>query len=318
MSFAACVDRNVQRYASRRPLRAASVIITLFGDAIVPRGGQVWLGSVIRLLKPLGLSERLVRTSVSRLVAEGWLEAVPQGRRSDYRLTGEGSRRFSAATRRIYGEPNSDWDGSWFLVFLTDQTSEARQRLRAELGWLGFGALSPGVFAHPAPDGEELAELFDDEGVEPLTMRGVALPDAAPGALKDIVAKQWSLDELAQGYVTFRQNYQELSTALGRARSLPGEACFQARLLLIHEYRRLLLRDPDLPPEVLQSDWPGKSARALVARMYTRLAPPADRWLSSRLENHDGPLPAPSAEHDRRFKGKNVKSPKPKKRVRYA
>ena len=35
-----------------------------FCDAILPRGGRVWLGSLIRLLEPLELNERLVRTSV--------------------------------------------------------------------------------------------------------------------------------------------------------------------------------------------------------------------------------------------------------------
>ena len=60
--------------------RAKSLIMTVWGDAIAPHGGTVWLGSLIRLLAPLGLNERLVRTGVLRLVRDGWLAAEPLGR----------------------------------------------------------------------------------------------------------------------------------------------------------------------------------------------------------------------------------------------
>ena len=76
------------------PPRAIPLIVTVFGDAVLPFGGRVWLGSLIRLLEPLGVSERLVRTSVYRLAREHWLRADALGRRSDYLLTDFGRRRF--------------------------------------------------------------------------------------------------------------------------------------------------------------------------------------------------------------------------------
>ncbi len=57
------------------PPRAKSLVMTLFGDVITPHGGEVWLGSLIELLAPFGISDRLVRTSVYRLAEEGWLDA---------------------------------------------------------------------------------------------------------------------------------------------------------------------------------------------------------------------------------------------------
>src|SRR6266567_4018068 len=93
------IDRWIRREPARAPLKAKSVVVTVWGDAIAPHGGAVWLSGLIRLLAPLGLNERLVRTSVYRLVQEGWLTARQDGRRSLYRLTAAGLQRFEHAYR---------------------------------------------------------------------------------------------------------------------------------------------------------------------------------------------------------------------------
>src|ERR1700720_47007 len=108
----------LRNFRAQRPLRAGSLLITVFGDAIAPRGGAVTLGSLISLAQPFGLTERLVRTSVARLARDGWLVARRDGRRSEYRITRTGEDRFAEATRRIYGEIPQTWDGQWTLVIL--------------------------------------------------------------------------------------------------------------------------------------------------------------------------------------------------------
>src|SRR5688572_26493895 len=61
------------RFHRQKPVRTGSLLITVLGDSIAPRGGIVTLGSLIRLAAPFDLPERLVRTSVGRLANEGWL-----------------------------------------------------------------------------------------------------------------------------------------------------------------------------------------------------------------------------------------------------
>src|SRR5208337_3146400 len=73
----AAIDRWIQHELLRAPLKAKSLVVTVWGDAIAPHGGAVWLSGLIRLLAPLGLNERLVRTSVYRLAQEGWLDVEP-------------------------------------------------------------------------------------------------------------------------------------------------------------------------------------------------------------------------------------------------
>ncbi len=57
-----------------RPIRAKSMVVTIFGDIIESYGGKIWLGNLISLVNLFGISERLLRTSVFRL-------ALDRGRR---------------------------------------------------------------------------------------------------------------------------------------------------------------------------------------------------------------------------------------------
>src|ERR1700681_3106881 len=77
---AAAAAELVARSRRQRPLRGGSLIVTLFGDSIMPRGGAVALGSLIALAAPFGLNERLVRTADARLAKDGWLEGRRAGK----------------------------------------------------------------------------------------------------------------------------------------------------------------------------------------------------------------------------------------------
>src|SRR5437773_1151081 len=145
------VARWVPRALAADPPRARSLIVTVWGDALAPHGGGVWLSGLIRLMAPFGMSERLVRTSVFRLVRDGWLKGQTLGRRSRYRLTREGARRFEAAHHRIYAMPAPQWGGDWAIVIAPPDAAPnpTRIELRDELAWEGFGAIAPGVYVKP-------------------------------------------------------------------------------------------------------------------------------------------------------------------------
>ena len=44
------------------------------------------------------------------------------------------------------------------------------------------------------------------------------------------------------------------------------------RILLIHEYRRILLSDPELPATMLPANWDGDVAQSLSGEIYRQLA----------------------------------------------
>ncbi len=66
------------------------------------------------------------------------------------------------------------------------------------------------------------------------------------------------------------------------------------RIVLIHDYRRLLLRDPELPDILLAAEWPGQKARLLCKELYRRLAPASERHLDRCLVLADGTIPPPT------------------------
>ena len=80
----------------------------------------------------------------------------------------------------------------------------------------------------------------------------------------------------------------------------PADAIL-ARILLIHQYRRVLLRDPLLPPQLLPDNWPAAEARAICGRIYRALLPPSEQWLDQHGESVDGDLPPPGLTLRQRF-----------------
>ena len=305
MSSLTPLDHLIDRFQQQTPIRASSLIITLYGDAIEPRGGTVWLGSLIQLLEPMGINERLIRTSIFRLTKENWLTAEKVGRRSYYSLTGTGRRRFEKAFKRVYAANPPAWDGSWCLAVLTQLPQDKRKIVREELEWQGFGAISPGVLGCPRCDRADVNATLVDLGAQEDTIlfETTAQDVLASKALRMQVRESWKIDELATHYSEFIQLFRPLWQSLKEQDSLDPKACFLARVLLIHEYRKLLLRDPQLPDELLPGDWEGRAARQLCRNIYRLIHGAAEQWLEAAMETADGPLPEAGEGFYKRFGG---------------
>lgn len=293
--------------------RAKSLLVTVFGDSILPHGGTAWLGSLIRLMQPLGLSERMVRTSVFRLAREGWLTAQPLGRRSYYSLSESGRARFDAADRRIYAAPRARWEGDWRLVFFGggDLASDRREVLRRELIWQGFGQIAPGVLAHPEADREAVRQALNDMGAsdQVLVLRAEADRLTSPQALRALARSAWDIDRLAAMYQGLLDHFRPLWHMLESSPHLDPEFCFLIRTLMVHDYRRIMLKDPLLPLDMLPTDWAGTSARLLCRNLYRLLQEPAERHLMQILETPDGPVPHADPAYANRFVGMPASEP---------
>jgi phenylacetic acid degradation operon negative regulatory protein len=299
------MDGLVRSLVRRRPLRAGSLLVTVFGDAISQHGNSVWLGSLIRALEPLGLNARQLRTAAFRLVREGWLSASQRGRRSFYSITDHGLRQYARAARRVYASERPPWDGMWTLVIAAGVESAARPQLRRELLWQGYGQLAPGVFAHPIGDRALLDEVLREQGVaDRVAVLRTTAVDARDGAMLAALAREhWGLEHAARRYRDFLRLFEPAAGALSAGPPPAPHQAFLLRTLLIHEYRRIVLHDADLPDELLPEDWPGYRAAELTARLYRKLHPEALRFLTEEMTGADGPLPPPGAAYFQRFAG---------------
>lgn len=295
----------VSRFRRQRPLRGGSLLVTIFGDAIAPRGGAIMLGSLIELAAPFGLNERLVRTAMSRLVDEGWLENRRRGRLSEYRLSRTGAKRFATATQQIYGAPAGEWTGLWTVVVVPGARrgpAVSREAARDALAWAGFGEAAAGVFVHPAlPEADLRHLLTSDRALAQAIVFTTA--SATAGSGQALATLGWDLGELGGRYRTFVARFTPALEAVESRNSLDPLACFLLRTLLVHEYRRIHLRDPLLPPELLPADWVGADAYRLCRSIYARVAPVAEQHLSGHAATLEGPLPAATADFWARFGG---------------
>lgn len=305
MSITSITRALVEEFCSRPTMPAGSLIITVFGDSIAPRGGTVWIGSLIGVLSEFGISERLVRTSVFRLSRDGWLDANQVGRRSFYSLTEEGAQKFAQATHRIYGQPLPEWSGDWCLVLLSGLDTLKRESVRKELSWLGFGATSTTLMAHPAPDLSDLISLLERLHVQNdvVVMKSRALDGNQDGAMRHLAHRSWNLEDIDERYAKFLEYFSPIESAIRENGNPSSGNAFQIRTLLIQEYRKILLRDPLLPAELLPRGWHGRVAYQLCRDLYSAVSEAADQYVTEKLETADGPMPPPSPEYFERFGG---------------
>ena len=299
----AAVARWTQRSLAADPPRAKSLIVTVWGDALAPHGGAVWLGGLIRLMAPFGINERLVRTSVFRLARDGWLARAAHGRVSRYRLTRDGARRFDDAHRRIYARPADEWHGQWELVLADAVAAARRAALRQELAWAGFGEIGPTAFLRPSEQGRALPSVLSTPGIQnsAIVTLGTDLPDRHGFA--DIVGTAWDLRALAVDYRRFLARFGAVIERFRAGRDFDPAQCFVIRTLLIHAYRRVLLRDPLLPAALLPLDWPGAAAYALCRDFYRLTHRAAERHLAATLADDGEAWPPANASFYGRFGG---------------
>lgn len=289
--------------------RAKSLIVTVYGDAILPHGGTAWLSDLIKVMEVFNIGERVVRTAVFRLAQDGVLTAQQIGRRSVYSLTESGRQDFDAAQRRIYApaRPREAANAPWQIALLTSAIdSTERDALRKALGWVGYGSLGPqvllGIGGNLDAAKQELAHL----GLEDR----VALFEAAPGSpiatLRALCRETWDLEETDSAYRAFIDGFSPILDTLRKPHNtLTPETAFVLRVLLIHVYRRALLRDPGLPADIMPETWSGRQATELAARIYDILKEPAQAYLESTVSGIDGPLPPLSDAYFSRFQGMN-------------
>jgi phenylacetic acid degradation operon negative regulatory protein len=230
-------------------MQARSALFDLYGDYVRSRGGSAPIAALVRLLAPLKIAAPAVRTAVSRMVRQGWLEPVRLPAGPGYALTPRAVRRLDDAAARIYRTRSVDWDGSWHLLVIPQIAGRStRERLHAGLGFLGYARLGPGTWLAPRRSAEVDA-LLQAEGARADSFEARDLGDPV---------------ELAHR----------------------GPA---TRSRLVHEWRKFLFRDPGLPRTLLPADWPGDRAAAYFDTHAERLRPAAAGFVDTCLAHDGGP-----------------------------
>ncbi len=278
-------------YKTINLLRPQSTILTLYGDYIRHRGGEIGIGSLIRILSNFGLSEQAIRSAVSRMCRIGLLKARRIGKKSFYSLTPKGNDLLVKGAERIFKRKDNHWEGVWYIVTysIPENKREIRNRLRQELSWMGYGALSEATWISPYDLTKEVEELVDSlqirEYVEIFQAKHQGFTDP-----RRIVTRCWNLTKIQEKYAAFIAKYQpKLEKHLERLRRgeiIEDSECFVERFMLIHEYRKFPFFDPDLPKELLPDDWLRPQAAALFREYHNLLADKANKYFDSVFNDY--------------------------------
>jgi phenylacetic acid degradation operon negative regulatory protein len=266
-------------------------MLTLYGDYVRHKGGEIGIGSLIKLLGNFGLSEQSIRSAVSRMCRSGLLKAKRTNRKSYYSLTSEGYNLLTEGAQRIFQRKQSHWDGNWNIVTysIPERMREARDRLRLELGWMGYGALGEATWISPYDRTREVKNLLQRLNIEEY----VHIFNAQHQGNTDprrIVSRCWDLGKIHQKYADFLAEYRpKLEGHLKRLQdgeTIEPSECFVERFKLIHEYRKFPFFDPDLPQELLPENWLRPQAAALFDEYHDSLTEKANEYFDSVSKNY--------------------------------
>jgi phenylacetic acid degradation operon negative regulatory protein len=274
----------------RRSLRTQFLVFTLFGEYINPYPGRIWTSNLIALLDVLGVSERAVRSTFSRMAKKGWLVSKRKGRYSSYALTRSGERVVREAQVRIFEPRRKEWDGLWHMVVysIPEEKRKLRSMLRTHLGWLGFGSLAPGTWISPNDRQEEVEDQLENLGARPYAVYfgGMKLNYATN---EEVVGRCWDLEDLNQEYAEFLEAYEAAykidSEKSSRGIPLVPSACFRRRFWLTLEYSQFPRRDPNLPESLLPSSWLGVRASEMFSEYHALLKQPAEQFVEDVLNS---------------------------------
>ncbi|HDI2987852.1 TPA: phenylacetic acid degradation operon negative regulatory protein PaaX [Acinetobacter baumannii] len=308
MSMSAKIQQIIDSVVKNETLSGTSLISTIFGDSVLHRGGNISLASLIQLLELFGFNDRAVRTSVFRLVKNDWLCSDKIGRTSFYRITDSSRSTYLQAEQRIYNDQMKEWDHYWDLILMSSLDTENKALLKKELEWLGFANISTNLMAYPGCNRIELQRLLVDlnmsEQVVVFKAETLQLFNNSVDTIGRMLRTNWPIDELRQRYLQFLDIFREIGVLLMQENEqLEPVQAFQIRTLLIHYYRRILLKDPALPLELLPTDWPAISARTLSMNIYKKVFEPADEYFLSVAATAEGPMPNATAHYWSRFGG---------------
>ncbi|MGB1117760.1 MAG: hypothetical protein ACPG30_03515 [Parvibaculales bacterium] len=215
--------------------RVWSFIVTIFGDLAREDSRYISSRTLNRLTAQIGVKPEATRVALHRLRKEDWLESAKFGRESHYRLTDNGRALSREAAPRIYGAASNE---AWMLA-LYDPNKIAPEGLR----------ISSGISLVAS----ECAGAMNLAVTDPLPL--------------------WMVDRLVQGDV--QSAIHNLHARLAGFTAEPDAAELDRavlRLSLVHEWRRIILRVPDVPDLLFENAFSLGELRGGVQRLLSALS----------------------------------------------
>jgi phenylacetic acid degradation operon negative regulatory protein len=212
-------------------------------------GSKVSGTALKTLSEHLEIKPQAMRVALHRLRKDGWIDSIKSGRRSAYFLTSTSRTESAAASSRIYAQSAPAFQG--LSVMITDpklsiETSDPRWILLNDHIWISF-----------------VPEL------QPTKSAFVMHYD---GPLPDWVSRSILTHEILHGYQELNLNLEKICS--DNWAQLSTFEITALRILIVHNWRRLVLRHINLPDEVFPAECPIGACREKVFELLAKLPRP--------------------------------------------
>lgn len=232
--------------------RVWSLMVTLFGDLAQAENTEIDGPILSAVMSEMDVRPEAVRVALHRLRNDGWIVSHKHGRTRRHALTPTSRRETLTASAKIYASPATQ-EQDWHLILLEDRASAPRE----EMAQSGFIALMPRVY---------LASSRTTPPRDALVLPGTAAPDwlRAEAGAQMLEAEYSALLPVLQ-----------IANATLNTEDLDALQITVLRCLIVHNWRRIVLRHPTLPRAVLPQDWPGHACHLLVDMLLSRFPRPS-------------------------------------------
>jgi phenylacetic acid degradation operon negative regulatory protein len=241
--------------------------------------GTILASELYPVAEACGQSADQVRSCLRRLVAEDLFTRIGEGRDAVFQATESGMRALGASLERArlaYAQDAAGrgWDRKWRLIaFAIPETRRtARDAFRDHLLELGGASIQNGLYVSPHRWEKDAVAEAQRLGLEQ-HVTVASTDDLEIGGVRDpreIAARLWPIDQLAERYQRFIDIYDRIPGDLEQMRRdkrrLTEAEFLPGALIIGIKFQECFAADPLLPPELLPRPWPGRNARELLAR----------------------------------------------------
>ncbi|WP_299966524.1 PaaX family transcriptional regulator C-terminal domain-containing protein [uncultured Roseobacter sp.] len=232
--------------------RVWSLLVSVFGDLAAEDGSALGGPVLSAIMGRMGIRSEATRVALHRLRKDGWITSERAGRTSRHSLTRHGRTETLAASRRIYAS-TADRPQSWRVIITEAATAESRDALSTA----DFTPIANRIF---------LASGDATAPKDALVLSAKAVPEW--------LRRQVTLAGTLADYAALCAILQRIDDVLPEGTQLDPFDRAVLRCLMVHNWRRLVLKQPDLPDGLFTADWQGPRCRDLVTRLLDRFPRP--------------------------------------------
>lgn len=231
------LDDMIDALRQHGDLKVWSLIVTLLGDSSDAAPEGIAGPEISALMRRLSIKSEALRVALHRLRRDGWIDSTKHGRMSVYRMSAKARQETEAVRDFVYAKRLSAPRELWLV------TGEVEVKLSQSLALTRNAALMVSK-----PSGSYLSARIELEDL--------------PG---------WARDKLmpAEHVSLFQNLYVTLQSRTPSV--VDGEEAMALRLMILHTWRRLVLRHEPLALSLLPADHPASLCRGAVSAWLATL-----------------------------------------------